>query len=189
MRSPRYDRLVSKLRSYLKNDICRIVNRIVKLYCPKEIVIEKLNFQNPNLSRRLNRLLSRFGKAVITAKLDAAAEEYGIKVTYVNPAYTSQTCNSCGYVDKSNRSTQAEFVCRYCGYKTHADVNGARNICVRSSDEIGSVYKNKKLILQVLVKRFISRLERTSRPNSWAKDLILRNPYFKDYWDKFKEIS
>ncbi|MEW6064817.1 MAG: zinc ribbon domain-containing protein, partial [Bacillota bacterium] len=160
-----------------------------KLYSPKEIVVEKLNFQNPNLSRRLNRLLSRFGKAVITAKLDAAAEEYGIKVTYVNPAYTSQACNSCGYVDKANRSSQAEFTCRYCGYKSHADVNGARNICVRSSDEIGSVYKSKKLVLRILVERFTGRLEREPCRCSTAKDLILRNPYFKDYWDKFKEVS
>ena len=46
------------------------------------------------------------------------------------PAYSSQTCSkpSCGYVDKKNRPKQAEFVCRACGHKIHADVNAARNL-------------------------------------------------------------
>lgn len=188
-KSPRYARLVQKLRHYLKNEINRILNHIVKLYAPKELVVEKLNFQNPNLSKRLNRILSRFGKGVIASKLEAIKEEYGIKVTYINPAYTSQTCHSCGYIDKHNRKTQSEFECKFCGSKTHADVNGARNIKARSSSEMGSVYKSKKLILQALTEQFVSGLERTSRPYSRAQDLILRNPYFKDYWDKFKEIS
>jgi len=28
----------------------------------------------------------------------------------VNPAYTSQTCSNCGYVDKKNRKSQAAFI-------------------------------------------------------------------------------
>ena len=46
----------------------------------------------------------------------------------VNPAYTSQTCNKCGNIDKANRPTQSEFKCTGCGHKGNADVNAALNI-------------------------------------------------------------
>ena len=47
---------------------------------------------------------------------------------YLNPAYTSQTCNKCGNVDKENRKTQAAFLCTACGHRDNADVNAALNI-------------------------------------------------------------
>lgn len=43
----------------------------------------------------------------------------------VNPAYTSQTCASCGSVDSRNRESQAVFVCTTCGHRDHADRNAA----------------------------------------------------------------
>ncbi|WP_345532660.1 zinc ribbon domain-containing protein, partial [Microbispora amethystogenes] len=44
---------------------------------------------------------------------------------------TSQTCSSCGHVDKRNRPDQATFACTSCGFAEHADVNAARNIAAR----------------------------------------------------------
>lgn len=44
------------------------------------------------------------------------AEREGIIVRYVNPAYTSQRCSRCGYVDKENRQTQEVFICKRCGF-------------------------------------------------------------------------
>ncbi|MCS7277328.1 MAG: transposase [Aquificaceae bacterium] len=32
-----------------------------------------------------------------------------------SPAYTSQTCSNCGYVDKENRKSRSEFECKLCG--------------------------------------------------------------------------
>ena len=46
----------------------------------------------------------------------------------VNPAYTSQQCSHCDYVDKHNRESQAVFVCQSCGMHMNADVNAAINI-------------------------------------------------------------
>lgn len=54
------------------------------------------------------------------------AELAGIAVEYVCPKYTSQTCNACSMVDKSNRQRN-QYKCA-CGYTTHADLNAARNI-------------------------------------------------------------
>jgi IS605 OrfB family transposase len=55
----------------------------------------------------------------------------GVPVTFVPPAYTSQTCNRCGHIHpekgKSYRSGK-RFKCGHCGWEHDADINAARNI-------------------------------------------------------------
>ncbi|MFO8114926.1 MAG: transposase [Halorubrum sp.] len=60
------------------------------------------------------------------------AEAYGITVTAVNPAYTSQRCShgECGFTHRTNRNGD-EFVCQKCGRELHADYNAARNVAWR----------------------------------------------------------
>ena len=52
----------------------------------------------------------------------------GVPVVHVNPAYTSQECAECHYIDKRNRPSQAVFKCRSCGVVAHADHNSSRVI-------------------------------------------------------------
>ncbi len=52
----------------------------------------------------------------------------GVKVLFVNPAYTSQRCSVCGHTARANRRTQSKFECQSCGYASHADYNAACNI-------------------------------------------------------------
>jgi IS605 OrfB family transposase len=59
------------------------------------------------------------------------AARAGVPLVYVDPAYTSQMCSSCGHVSKTNRPSQATFCCTSCGFAEHADVNAARNIAAR----------------------------------------------------------
>lgn len=61
------------------------------------------------------------------------AARQGVPLVYVDPAYTSQECSSCGHVDKRNRPRQAAFSCTSCGFAEHADVNAARNITSRGA--------------------------------------------------------
>jgi putative transposase len=184
IRSSRYDKLVNRLRAYLKNEINRCLNRLVAMYMPAEIVVERLDFRHPQLSRRMNRLVSRFGKSVIKAKLTSLSEEYGIVITESNAAYSSQECSVCGYVDRKNRKDQAVFECRFCGTGLHADVNAARNHLARSSCGVIDIYRGKKAVLHTLVSRFLSVLpdmeQKFGMPNSKAKDLLSGNPYFKE---------
>ena len=53
------------------------------------------------------------------------------RVEKINPAYTSQTCNTCGHCAPDNRESQAVFRCVACGHQANADVNAARNIAER----------------------------------------------------------
>jgi IS605 OrfB family transposase len=57
------------------------------------------------------------------------AEEHGIDVDDVNPAYTSQRCShgECGFTHEDNRDGD-EFECVKCGKRLHSDYNAARNI-------------------------------------------------------------
>ncbi|MFC4894055.1 RNA-guided endonuclease InsQ/TnpB family protein [Streptosporangium amethystogenes subsp. fukuiense] len=59
------------------------------------------------------------------------AARAGVALIYVDPAFTSQQCSSCGQVDRKNRLDQASFSCTSCGFAEHADVNAARNIAAR----------------------------------------------------------
>ncbi len=61
------------------------------------------------------------------------AARAGVPIIAVDPAYTSQRCTACGHTDRRNRTSQAQFVCRDCGYiAEHADILGADNIAHRA---------------------------------------------------------
>jgi putative transposase len=52
----------------------------------------------------------------------------GVPVHLVDPRNTSRTCSACGHCEQANRKSQAEFLCRRCGFATNADENAALNI-------------------------------------------------------------
>lgn len=49
----------------------------------------------------------------------------GIRVVYVNPAYTSQACPVCG---TRHKMKDRRYKCKNCGYHGHRDIVGAINI-------------------------------------------------------------
>lgn len=174
-KSKKYRNLVSNVRAFIKNNVNRAFNRIVELYAPNEIVVERLNFQNQSLGKRMNRIIGNFGKGVISKKLDSLNELYGIKITEVNPAYTSKICSTCGYVSQKSRKNQATFICAFCGKSINADINASRNILARSSSVSKGIYKTKAFILQNTVDSF---LERPLSHNSLAR-AVNNSKYFE----------
>ena len=75
-----------------------------------------------------NTVLRNWSYYQLQQYIEYKAEREGIKVRYVDPAYTSQTCARCGHVDKENRQTQEKFTCTKCGFELNADHNAAINI-------------------------------------------------------------
>lgn len=152
----RYLRFQQRIREYVTNEINRIIDRLLKTYDIKSITVESLDFRNGGLSKGLNRILSRAGRAAVQSKLASIAEIRGVTTHKVNPAYTSQQCSGCGFTDKTNR-TGLYFKCRFCGKRLNADTSGSRVLTVRRSHGHVDLYVSRQAILQRLDSEFANR--------------------------------
>ena len=83
-----------------------------------------------------NIFLKNWSYYDLQTKIQYKAKEAGIEVRLIKPAYTSQRCSKCGYIDKENREDQKTFVCKECGFQTNADYNAARNIATDGIEQI-----------------------------------------------------
>jgi len=152
--SKRYRNLVKKCRAFIKNEINRNFNKIMKEIKPQKIVLERLDFRYSKLNKTMNRILRKCGRSIVKSKLEMLRKDYGIKIAEVNPAYTSQECNRCGFAHKSNRNSRDQFQCKICNYKKHADINASRNIQSRSSCAVLSSKSGKRTIKEHLFNYF-----------------------------------
>ena len=87
------------------------------------LVFEDLNYINLGRTKDDKRQINLI-KGVLTL-LEEKIKLYNlpIEIKYVNPAYTSQSCPSCYYVDRKNRnSRQDDFRCLHCGFTANEDV-------------------------------------------------------------------
>lgn len=183
--SKKYKILRNKIKNYIKNESNRGLNKIIKLYNPKEIIVERLDFTSPKLSRRMNRLLRNIGQSIIRKKLNSLQEEYGVNIVEINPAYTSKECSSCGYIDKINRKSQETFICAFCGKKHNADINASKVILSRSSlkvnnIDISNIYLNRKTILDKLLTQFIEQ-QKCHNSLTCLKYRTKNNYYFSEH--------
>ena len=89
------------------------------------LVFEDLNDAYTNLGRtKDDKRQINLIKGVLTL-LEEKIKLYNlpIEIKYVNPAYTSQSCPSCYYVDRKNRkSRHDDFRCLHCGFTANEDV-------------------------------------------------------------------
>ena len=65
--------------------------------------------------------------------LEYKAEEHGILVDRVDEENTSKTCSCCGQIRDSNRMERGLYVYQACEAMMNADVNGAVNICRKTT--------------------------------------------------------
>jgi putative transposase len=163
IRSKRYDKLIIQVKGFIKTEINRILNKyFAKNKDIEIIVIEKLKFTSPELSNRLNRIIQNFGFKIYKDKLEELSLYNGFKIEELNPAYTSQECHECGYVDVNNRSSQAEFKCKCCEQEMNADVNGSRTNIKRFNSKGSTAYKavSRGIILNELKINFVKEIEK-----------------------------
>lgn len=74
-----------------------------------------------------------WGFAQLRAFVTYKAILAGVAILFVDPRNTSRTCWECGFVEKRNRRSQAEFLCLRCGHTANADQNAARNLATRGA--------------------------------------------------------
>ena len=118
--------LRDKERNFAKTYNHQLSYKIVKF--AKDNKCEFINLEYLTKDGFENRILSSWSYYELQKMIEYKAEREGIKVRYVDPAYTSQTCSKCGHVDKENRPTQAKFKCVNCGLELNADHNASINI-------------------------------------------------------------
>ncbi|WQJ53863.1 MAG: transposase [Wendovervirus sonii] len=85
---------------------------------------------------KYNRLVKFIGLSDLNNMFEHISRKYEIQLSKVHAAYTSQTCNECGYIDKENRKTQENFLCLECENENNADINAAKNIKDRVSEAV-----------------------------------------------------
>jgi putative transposase len=152
--SKRFRAIVQDVRGFVKTEVNGIINRLIERRKPAHLVLEKLNFRNRTLSRRLNRILGNCGRTIIKAKCVDLEQRLGVTSEEINPAWTSLECEICHYVSKDNRNGD-KFACLCCGHEAHADVHAARKFRSRRSGQPGAVTARTKMgALAELSQRF-----------------------------------
>lgn len=77
--------------------------------------------------KRRRNMLNQWSFSQLQEFTAYKAAANGIRIIMVDPSYTSQRCNRCGYVDARNRN-RARFDCKRCAWSDNADHNAALNI-------------------------------------------------------------
>jgi IS605 OrfB family transposase len=91
------------------------------------IVMEKLTNIRKRIrtGKKIRSRIHRWAFHQLQTLIQYKAETHGLKVLYVNPAYSSQTCSLCDQLGKRDRHL---FKCS-CGNQQHSDLNASRNLC------------------------------------------------------------
>jgi IS605 OrfB family transposase len=93
------------------------------------LVFEDLHIPKPEKGKlrgkALRRRLSLWQRRLIRTSVENKAQEHGMLIAQVNPAYTSKNCSRCGLRGVRKRHS---FTCPSCGHTDHADKNAAVNI-------------------------------------------------------------
>lgn len=108
--------------------IHKMTKKLAEDEAVKTYVLEDLTgLYQKKSSKPFNRLKLIWAPAKFAEFLEYKCASNGIEVVYVDPAYTSQRCSECGFVNQDNRNS-AVFRCLECGHCEHADFNASKNI-------------------------------------------------------------
>jgi putative transposase len=100
------------------------------------ICVEDLQVNRLTQNHCLAKSIADASWSEFFTKLSCKAEEAGRQFVQVNPAYTSQTCSTCGHRQKMPLDIRI-FNCPCCGVQLDRDLNAARNICAVGLHSLG----------------------------------------------------
>lgn len=120
------DRIRDVERNFVKTYNHMISKNIVKF--AREHNCEYINLEKLTKDGFPDMILSKWSYYELQNMIEYKADREGIKIRYIDPAYTSQTCSKCGHIDKENRINQEKFKCVKCGFELNADHNASINI-------------------------------------------------------------
>jgi putative transposase len=135
------NKLVLRNEWYFKTILAEFLDKLLKSGVT-DLVMEDLNLtsssfiMNEEFGIKYSRLIRLLRLSNISNWMKSMCEKRWIRLHITNPAYTSQACSRCGYIDKENRKTQEDFDCLECWYQENADTNAAKNIRSRYSLDV-----------------------------------------------------
>ncbi|MBO4551807.1 MAG: transposase [Candidatus Methanomethylophilaceae archaeon] len=119
-----------KLRDHRKDLFHKISRELTENY--RDIVMEDISVKE--MSERSNKGMRKSyrdaGWGIFTGMIRYKAAEAGNRIIFVDPAYTSQLCSSCGTMVPKDLSVR-EHICPHCGLIMSRDRNAAINILNR----------------------------------------------------------
>ncbi|AVB12041.1 transposase (plasmid) [Bacillus subtilis] len=122
-------RLKDKEQRWMKDQDHKVSRAIVNFAIENKISVIRLEQlanirQTARTSRKNEKNLHIWSFYRLSQFIEYKANLEGIKVEYVNPAYTSQTCPKC---HEKNKAQDRKYKCK-CGFEKHRDLVGAMNI-------------------------------------------------------------
>ena len=120
-----------------ENEILRISKIEDREDREKEMDVFKKSYK---ISTDVKNVLNMQSHYKFKKYLEAKAKEYRTTVYEVDESYTSQACTKCGKLSKTyDKDRKKKCI---CGYKIDRDVNGARNILLKSLRNIGKIIRS-----------------------------------------------
>ncbi|MBH8605587.1 RNA-guided endonuclease TnpB family protein [Thermoactinomyces sp. CICC 10522] len=121
------DRFREKEKNYVTTYNHFLSREIVKF--ARKYRAEQINLELLSMAESTNKsVLRNWSYYQLQQFIEYKAAREGIKVKYVDPYRTSKTCSECGHFEEGQRTDQAHFTCKQCGFEANADYNAARNV-------------------------------------------------------------
>ncbi len=140
------------------NAVNRAIAEFLKKRQPARFAAEKLDLRRKAPSKTISRRTAMWMRSTLAERIEFKASAAGCRREHVNPAYTSQMCPSCGYVDRANRKGDT-FQCLNCGHAGHSDQVAAINQKARLDDPEITPLTPKEKVKSILLERFRARVE------------------------------
>lgn len=121
--------LNNKEQRYMTDQDHKVSRAIVEFAIANKVTTIRLEQltnirQTTRTSRKNEKNLHTWSFYRLALFIEYKANLAGIRVEFVNPSYTSQTCPNC---QKRNKAKDRTYKCK-CGFEKHRDVVGAMNI-------------------------------------------------------------
>ena len=125
-----HERISFRRKNFAHQQSRKLVNRF------GFIAVEDLEVNRMLQNRRLSKSISDAAWSMFFSFLLYKAANAGRIIVRVNPAYTTQTCSSCGERQKLNLS-QRQYLCPHCKLNMDRDLNASLNILRLGLQSVG----------------------------------------------------
>ena len=149
----------TRIQQTIEREINTAINELVEKRAPSILVTENLRHSfTYNKTKNANRKFSSWVRGKIQDRIVFKALAKGVRHEQVNPAYGSQSCPFCEFVDHRNRNGDG-FKCLFCGHEDISDRIAALNYARRYGDQEIGLHMSCNQVNTILQSRFHRRLE------------------------------